>query len=135
MATTVKTADLTGSALDWAVAMAMGWIEIQITEYEQEGMLEEVFFRPAKYFGEHHICGSGERFKPSTDWDQGGMIIDSIDGLLMKRWVDAKSKCQAHIDDMNGSAVGFGPTVLVAVMRCFVSHKLGETVNVPEGLA
>jgi hypothetical protein len=31
-------------------------------------------------------------------------------------------------------AYGLGPTPLIAVMRCYVASKLGDTVDIPEEL-
>ena len=79
---------------------------------------------------------SGERYAPSTDPAQGEPILERIDGLLMKRWVEAKPemKCQVEIHNYNGDWVAFGPTLLIAGMRCHVLSKLGEEVDVPEEL-
>lgn len=75
-------------------------------------------------------------FTPSTDWSQMGPIIDNIDGVLMKRWVESnrEGKCQVEIHNYIGDWISFGPTLCVAAARCYVASKLGETVEVPEEL-
>lgn len=145
----MKTSELTGTALDWAVAIAMGWTDVQITGFEQEGMREHPFFRPAKYFGQYHICGSGQQFQPSTDWEQGGMLIDH----LQPQFIDRASMLDAW--DILGDGVpprgiktwwlacapgprvtkgGYGETHLIAMCRWLVRSRIGDNIEVPEGL-
>ena len=35
---------------------------------------------------------------------------------------------------LTGAALEYGPTPLIAAMRCFVVSKLGDEVNVPDDL-
>ncbi len=103
----IKTSELTGAALDWAVA-------------ECEGR----DFPSADAF-----CGI---FTPSTDWAQGGPIID-------------RERISHRVDTRGGRSVAFldggsvtgrmtGPTPLIAAMRCYVASKLGHEVEIPEEL-
>ena len=99
----MKTNELTGVALDWAVAEAEGHD-----------------FPAADAF-----CGI---FNPSTDWAQGGPIIE--------RWmIDCDTyrhgwRAARHVSTT--PTYGYGPTPLIAAMRCYVASKLGEEVDVPE---
>jgi hypothetical protein len=66
----------------------------------------------------------------STDWAQAGAIIEAwmIDvGTYRGAWRAAR-----HV----GSAptYGYGPTPLIAAMRCYVASKLGDDIEIPEGL-
>lgn len=69
-------------------------------------------------------------FSPSSDWSQGGPIIDREDIELVS--------AQGHHESAKIMAVwrnnvfGFGQTNLVAAMRCYVASKLGEEAEVPE---
>lgn len=77
-----------------------------------------------------------EGFHPSTCWSQGGPIIDRIKGFLLKQWLDCRpeSCCQAEIHNLDGNWIMFGPTPLIAAMRCYVASKFGDTIDLPEGL-
>jgi hypothetical protein len=74
--------------------------------------------------------GGVDGFTPSTDWSQGGPIIDreliavclDEDGDTWRAWYPMRQ----GIED------GTGPTPLIAAMRCFVASKLGDTVEVPD---
>jgi hypothetical protein len=109
----MKTSELTGAALDWAVAKC-------------EGLGT----------GADLDAGRGPGFKPSTIWAQGGPIIEREKvcvAWLSKQdlGMEPEHYCVAHID---GIYTRYGPTPLIAAMRCFVSSKLGEEVEVPDGL-
>ena len=110
----VQTKDLTGPALDWAVAKC---------EDQQGKPLDWV---PPPY---------------STDWAQGGPIIEreKID-LFTEKQTYPESWCASVARYQNGHRlVGwrlhqYGPTPLIAAMRCFVASKLGDNVEIPEEL-
>lgn len=127
----IETNELTGAALDWAVAKA--WQHVY-----SDGAITAAI-------------RSG--YSPSTDWAQGGQIIEQEGiGLLF----DSGSACRsaswfATPDDqatqesyegesfdpafMVDESVGVrGPTPLIAAMRCYVASKLGDEVDVPEEL-
>lgn len=90
----MKTFELRGSALDWAVAKCEGRTDICL-DY-------------------------------STDWSQGGPIIEreGIDTYQSGVWVA----------EIGGKHTTEGPTPLIAAMRCFVASRLGDEVNIPEEL-
>lgn len=75
-------------------------------------------------------------YSPSTDWSQGGPIIERIKGFQFKQWLECKPDtcCEAHIHNYEGDWIQFGPTPLIAAMRCYVASKLGDEVEVPEEL-
>ena len=120
----VKTADLIGPALDWAVAKAEG---LNLPPFPGRGARQCVIdVSPAR-------CTV---FEPSTDWSQGGPLIDKMGGFELKVWLESKpeTKCEAHIHNYDGDWIVFGPTPLIAAMRCLVASKLGDVVQVPAGL-
>ncbi len=111
----MKTIELIGAALDWAVAL----IEFPELDYEDDDRLV-------------YVHGDDEfHFTPSTDWAQGGPIIE-------REWVDLHcvndSLWEAECPAPGGLAMQNGPTPLIAAMRCYVASKLGDTVDVPEEL-
>jgi len=71
----------------------------------------------------------------STDWAQGGPIIErellAPEPLLDTNCSLIKWRCRNWKGD--GSDY-YGPTYLIAAMRCYVTSKMGETVEVPEEL-
>jgi len=118
----IKTNELTGAALDWAVAKAhKGREEIRIVSKTY------IFWRELSPVG---------FFAPSTDWAQGGPIIEREKlgvtfeaGWEVPRW----SAWGAGVDEPRTETYA-GDTPLEAAMRCFVASKLGDEVEVPEEL-
>ena len=107
----MKTNELTGAALDWAVA-------------ECEGTLHDDGTVP-------------DYFQPSTDWEQGGAIIESEEISISREFISGRIEWAAWTpapfrDD--AEAFGYGKTPLEAAMRCYVASKLGNEVQIPEEL-
>ena len=79
-------------------------------------------------------------FLYSTDWEQGGPIIDreKIDLFTEKgtpeSWVASMARYQNGERLVGWRIHQYGPTPLIAVMRCYVAYKLGEVVKVPQEL-
>lgn len=73
-------------------------------------------------------------WKPSTDWAQGGPVIEQgeIDILMEQR--DLKTWAAEIYHSPKGYIRRCGPTPLIAAMRCYVASKLGEEVEVPDEL-
>ena len=117
----IKTSELTGAALDWAVAMC-------------EGVNEEtfhLFYEPTEPT-DYDSHGYPE-FHYSTTWSQGGPIIEreKIDLLWDVELPHKDGWWRAGID---AQYEGDGPTPLVAAMRCYCCAKLGDEVDVPKEL-
>lgn len=116
----MKTSELTGKALNAAVAVAQGWtLKLNgITPiWEHENGLQTAIY-----------------YQPSTDWKQGGPILQEYriateparDTGIWLAWME----CFDRPDYVETN----GMTKLQAGMRCFVLSKLGDTVELPEGL-
>jgi hypothetical protein len=111
----MKTSELTGHALDWAVAKC-----------EFVGDLPFVSIG-----GELRSKHEAWHYHPSTDWAQGGPIIER-EGIGVYRFRGAWA---AHCPLPNGgfhACMENQPTPLIAAMRCYVASKLGDEVDVPE---
>ena len=118
----MKTDELTGAALDWAVAKCEG----VLMRWERSTHDEA----PLEYF-------------PSTDWAQGGAIIDreSIamsskpDGLWAA-YAPKGTRLVQHggqaVEVFNWTFKQEGYTPLIAAMRCYVASKLGDEVELPK---
>ena len=122
----VKTATLTGPALDWATAVANGWVTYPTDSVEQGAWFHT---NPATApRGYEHNRIHRDSWTPSTNWAQGGPII----GRECMEF-DYDEGPQNYLA-ANGEHAATGKTHLVAAMRCFVASKLGEHVEVPDAL-
>jgi hypothetical protein len=103
----MKTSELTGAALDWAVAKCEGVLMRWERSTHDEAPLE---------------------YSPSTDWVQGGPIIE-------REKIQIKENGHGHWFAKIGKGKWLrGPTPLIAAMRCYVASKLGDEVELPEEL-
>lgn len=122
----VKTADLVGEALHWAVAIAENLEPfVQPPEY---GNPHRVFL-PKKYF-------IGERYTPSTDWSQGGPLIEKHNVQLSFNG-HRSGGFSAYVCNDSGVEYrpsGSGKTHLVAVCRAVVASKFPNVFKVPTEL-
>ena len=127
----IKTNELTGAALDWAVAKCKGWIKGDITHPKFCRLWRDQIRTPATY--------------PSTNWAQGGPIIEreelSVEPLYTAGGLDCWQAYGHNLqyDDQGNYIQGsdnrqYGPTPLIAAMRCYCSFKLGDEVGVPDEL-
>jgi hypothetical protein len=122
----MRTLELTGAALDWAVAKAEGKTpKIQCTSF-RDAFIYRVYLG---WSYEHSSSGSIVEYRPSTDWAQGGPIIERefIELTCTDEW-KAFMRFQSNPCDEDG------PTPLIAAMRCYVESKLGHEIEIPEEL-
>lgn len=119
-----KTSELTGPALDWAVAKC----EAYPVKLSKTGFL--IFTDPLIQCGPR-----GTRYSPSTNWSQGGPILERerVGFELSTSRVEAYLLVRKNRKLTKGF-VHYGPTHLVAAMRCYCCSKLGDVVDVPEEL-
>ena len=104
----MKTSELEGAALDWAVAQCEG-LEV---EYLNDGITQCLIQKP-----------SG-RFAPSTDWSLAGPIIERE--MITVEWTGEDWMAYIWHDEEF-----FGPTPLIAATRAYVAMKLGDEVEIP----
>ena len=122
----MKTSELTGAALDWAVAKCEGfdwYIDVKPTAYGPKPFV---------------FAENGEvsyKFQPTTNWSHGGPIIEreeiSLSREFAGRRIEWAAWTPAPIRD-DAEAFGYGDTPLIAAMRCYVASKLGDEVEIPE---
>jgi hypothetical protein len=120
----MKTSELTGAALDWAVAICEGWKTVHVN-----GVLMLRHYHPEKAHTPHCYV---EDFGYSTNWAQGGPIIEREKIRLDTTWNFEDGYWSARMDTVGGWWLGDTP--LVAAMRCYVASQLGDTVDIPEEL-
>ena len=124
----MKTKDLTGPALEWAVATC----ENQgITIVPAEEIISYPKATQALAFPTNGPCP----FRYSTNWSQGGPIIEREKINVNFYDTDQPAQWGGSIYDVWEEKVRIhGPTPLVAAMRCYVASKLGDDVEIPEEL-
>jgi len=146
----MKTSELTGAALDWAVAKCMGIQDdrivlqsrVHLPGEKHPRQISRVFVRwllkghtPPQVW---EFCG--QRYEPSIDWSSGGPILDRERPRIvptMSGGFTVSKKIVEMLDDdgFNTRWVhGSGPTILIAAMRCFVASRLGDNVDIPKEL-
>lgn len=96
----IRTAELTGVALDWAVAKCEGY-----------------------------ASGCGGVVPYSTDWSQGGPIVER-EGTSLTQFSDYPMWTAKNPNSIEVN----GGTPLVAAMRAYVYLRLGHEIEVPEEL-
>ena len=102
----IETNELSGRALDWAVAKC-------------EGKLVDPWHGA--------LLGWLDDHRYATDWAQGGPIVAS-ERISITQFGGAWKA-----SNLRQPAV-LGETHLVAAMRCYVASKLGDVVDVPKEL-
>jgi hypothetical protein len=124
----MKTSELTGAALNWAVAKCEGY---------------DVFIKHAPV--QVMYTPKGKRswyiFTPSTTWAQGGPIIEREMIQLTPHcmvnplygWAAAYRSFDED-DDVYALFRKRGKTPLIAAMRCYVASKLGDNIDIPKEL-
>lgn len=103
----MKTSELIGPALDWAVAQAEGIALVDGCIFTKDPFDEQVLY------------------SPSTDWSQGGTIIERewIEIVPWPNESDEELRWRATQYDAVTPVICAGPTALIAAMRCYVASK------------
>lgn len=119
----MKTQDLSGAALDWAVATCEGYTALHMDEgyLGQEPQL--VMFPPRREYGVMELV----ELRFSSGWDFGGFLIESE--RISITW-ECEKGWYAYI----GDTYSYGETPLIAAMRCYVASKLGAEIELPKEL-
>ena len=114
----MKTSELTGAALDWAVAKCEGevwatWRWLDLYDNDKEG-----------------------RYHYSDHWEVGGQIIERERiAIGFDKWDDVDAALPIwYADNYMKDRTETGSTPLIAAMRCYVASKLGDDIEIPEEL-
>jgi hypothetical protein len=115
----MKVSELTGAQLDWAVAKCEGY------ECKFDDEILGAWLVPEE--GYLHDEKPLSKFNPSTNWAQGGPII---------QWekIGILPSGNAYYELNEGTYYSYGTTPLIASMRCYVASKLGDEIELPEEL-
>ena len=119
----MNTSELTGKQLDLAVAKAQGYI----TSSDGISTLTQIDGR-LFIIGPTLSGDSKSRYTPSTNWAQGGPLIEQE--LIQTAYTTLGWRAQGF--DYN--CVSYGPTPLIAAMRCYVASKFGDEIEIPKEL-
>lgn len=124
----IRTDDLTGHALGYAVALAMGRPRDNIHfNVKPAGGVR----RDGIWLGVEG--GMWTKWTPWKIWNHGGPLA-SMERIGAHPIPEGKNTAeeQWHAFHHPSGEDAVGPTELVARMRCFVKMKLGDTVEIPE---
>jgi hypothetical protein len=115
----MKTSELIGPALDWAVAKCEGYepfpdgFGIRVVDADNTFII----------------------FCPSCFWQQGGPIIKREGITIAFEQGTWSAYFRDNLFNEDGSEYfQRGTTPLIAAMRCYVASKLGDEVEIPEEL-
>lgn len=127
----VKTSDLIGAQLDWAVAVAEGLHPLPPSTKPHASCVVMA------YPDEPSIDQGRYLYGPSHRWECGGRIIDreQIATEPHAHFVENESRglWRAVLFYNGGEDYSAdGQTALIAAMRAFVGSRLGDEVEVPE---
>lgn len=137
----IKTKDLTGAALDWAVATALGYTRSMLHVVDAGRRVG----KPAPWGFWDEVDGDTSRdgtFHPSTNWAQGGALIEREDidiircnDLYFPKGNEKGEYYEPYIKAVHPSgAYAYGQTPLIAAMRCFCANRLGDEIEIPDEL-
>ena len=116
----MKTSELIGPTLDWAVAKCEGAKNLRQNPHRfDDRLLIQMANRPEHF----------DTFRFSTDWAQGGPIIER-EAITLSAYCGKGDS----VDWYAGRYSLKSPTPLIAAMRCYVASKLGDEVEIPEEL-
>jgi len=117
----VKVSEASVLVLDWLVAKCEG-LDLRVSgsivevpnlfEFDADGLKLEPW----------------AEYRPCSDWAQGGPILERENICI--RGIEGGFHARYH----QRPPKTFGPTMLIAAMRCFVTYKLGGEVEVHEEL-
>lgn len=121
----VQSKSLSGNALTWAVAHVQN-LSPRIHQLSGGGI---------------SVCYSGNQAMPFTEWTQGGKLVDDEDIDLDSNSARAPHvRCRAIMTSKIKSTFGFervdafGPTKLIAAMRCLIIAAVGKEIDIPDEL-
>ncbi|MFJ7794624.1 phage protein NinX family protein [Pseudomonas sp. NPDC096950] len=116
----VKTCELAGAGLDWAVAKADGE---QVVEFEgKHSVIVGFRLNPIRAPG---------GYTPSTDWSQGGPLIFEHRVNLL----EVSDDCwEAWVTGREDHRYKGGDAPFVAICRAVVASQLGDAIEIPTEL-
>ena len=157
----LKVDELEGAALDWAVAHATEawtwaheWFPTMTLDPTFRGVSDNAPNGQVRLVPNNPMRQGSQAFSPSSDWSQGGPLIQKYNVLLTPP-TDLVHRNFGSFDKRNGwyESGQWGSTIfgkerkhrrasfhhpnspLIVAMRAIVQFELGDTVQVPAELA
>jgi hypothetical protein len=124
---TINVSDLTGAALDWAVANALG---LTIRSKDSVAGDRTGFYAVGASYNYFWKDSQPERpvesyywWSPSESWKDCGPLIDQHSAIFLS--------CMGQIRAEILGGVGMGENHKVAICRAIVAAKFGKTIDIP----
>lgn len=114
----VKTSELSGKALDWAVIKASNF----------PVMMHEGSFVSYDMEMDAYVI-----IQPSVAWSQCGAMISRF-GMTITPASSDRTEWMARFSENEEMLDGFGSTPQIAICRAVVAAKLGDEVDIPDEL-
>lgn len=140
----VKVATLTEPSLDWAVAVciadtadAVSILAPTVAPASGLSTIKPEGLACARVCLEQN--GIRQLFTPTTDWDACGPLLERAmqEGMSVNYYPDERQFQAIQRPIGHWSSVvcfAYGPTLLLAVLRCYVLSKMGPEIDVPDVL-
>lgn len=140
----IKVAEATNPQLDWLAAKAQG-----LTEKKSNNGLCKIRIDSGRVWIANHQnawrLSDYVLYAPSTDPADGHPIIEREIDIMERRagyfYANRFKRCVGRVDTNFKSypdeeeRFAYGPTMLIAGLRCLIAAKMGDEVDVPEVLA
>lgn len=126
----MKTSELIGPALDWAVAKCVGR---NVLDFLGGGVRVNGQTETGRELPEN--WDMSYMWHPSTNWSQGGPIMERENVSVQPgnewplKWIAYKGGRVA-----GPSFYQHGDTPLISAMRCYVASKMGDEIEIPKEL-
>ena len=120
----IKTSELTGADLDWAVAKCEGENPFVIPFKNSKG---------ATIYTTWGSYQNGIPYNPSNHWSQGIRIIERERIHIRPITLDGKKAWQCWLEEFP-EIRRYGEILLVAAMRAYVASVFGDAVVMPKEL-
>lgn len=130
----IKTSELADAALDWAVAISKGIPAEELYIQKWGSRLPPSIYRRNRD-EDGNLDGSyttGPDLLFSRKWEAGGPIIER-ERISIRQWTNVPI-VHAYMPHDDAPWASDGTSPLIAAMRCYVTSKLGNEVDVPEEL-
>ena len=111
----------------------VSYLDVPVKTSEMEGIILDWAVTRANYEINYEVIWEGDdRSNYSVDWAAAGPIIER-ERIQLRSSFDEEG-WTASVWHNNTTIFEHGETALIAAMRCYVASALGEAVEIPEGL-
>lgn len=114
----VKTSELSGVQLDYAVAWSVDWGQ-PVLHITSGGSFVELM---------------GVVFSPTSNWSQCGPLIEQYDMNVSAPFFGCEAWANIQTGSFGGAKSWKGVTCQEAICRAVVAAKLGDEVDIPDEL-